>query len=38
MVVIYGKKNSQGIFPNLMKVAEVIPLYKGKERDLMVKL
>ena len=24
----------QGIFPDLMKTAEVIPLYKGKERDL----
>ena len=24
----------QGIFPDLMKKAEVIPLYKGKERDL----
>ena len=24
----------QGIFPNIMKKAEVIPLYKGKERDL----
>ena len=31
---IFNQSIAQGIFPNLMKVAEVIPLYKGKERDL----
>ena len=27
----------QGVFPNRMKLAEVIPLYKGKEHDLIIK-
>ena len=26
----------QGIFPDLMKITEVIPLYKGKEKDLSI--
>ena len=33
---IFNQSISQGIFPNLMKVAWVIPLCKGKERDLVV--
>ena len=33
---IFNQSILQGIFPNMMKVAEVIPLYKGNERDLVV--
>ena len=33
---IFNQSIIQGVFPNLMKVTEVIPLYKGKERDLVV--
>ena len=33
---IFNQSIIQGVFPNLMKIAEVIPLYKGKERDLVV--
>ena len=33
---IFNQSISQGIFPNMMKVAEVIPLYKGKERNLLL--
>ena len=31
---VFNVSLEQGIFPNIMKKAEVIPLYKGKERDL----
>ena len=31
---VFNMSLEQGIFPDLMKSAEVIPLYKGKERDL----
>ena len=31
---VFNMSLEQGIFPDLMKKAEVIPLYKGKERDL----
>ena len=32
LVEIFNESISQGIFPNTMKLAEVIPLHKGKER------
>ena len=31
---VFNMSLEQGIFPDIMKKAEVIPLYKGKERDL----
>ena len=31
--IIFNQLIAQGVFPNLMKVAEVIPLYKGKDHD-----
>ena len=31
---VFNMSLEQGIFPDLMKKAEVIPLYKGRERDL----
>ena len=30
---IFNQSIAQGIFPNAMKLAEVIPLYKGKDQD-----
>ena len=33
---IFNASLSEGIFPDKMKIAEVIPLYKGKEMDSMV--
>ena len=33
---IFNSSLSEGIFPNRMKIAEVIPLYKGKDMDLMI--
>ena len=32
--LIFNQSLQQGIFPDAMKIAEVIPLYKGKERDI----
>ena len=34
--IIFNQSISQGVFPDLMKMAEVVPLYKGKERDITV--
>ena len=34
--IIFNQSIISGCFPNLMKIAEVIPLYKGKEEDLIV--
>ena len=31
---VFNMSLEQGIFPDIMKKAEVIPLYKGRERDL----
>ena len=31
--IIINESMSSGVFPDLMKIAEVIPLYKGKARD-----
>ena len=33
---IFNQSIIQGVFPNLMKIAEVILLYKGREQDLVV--
>ena len=33
---IFNLSLESGIFPNIMKHAEVIPLYKGKEKDLSI--
>ena len=33
---IFNTSLSEGIFPDQMKMAEVIPLYKGKDMDLMI--
>ena len=31
--MIFNESLSQGIFPTCMKLAEVVPLYKGKDRN-----
>ena len=36
LIGIFNQSIIQGVFLNLMKIAEVIPLYKGKEQDLVV--
>ena len=33
LAIIFNQSISEGIYPNQMKLAEVIPLYKGKEND-----
>ena len=33
---IFNASLSEGTFPDWMKIAEVIPLYKGKDMDLMI--
>ena len=33
---IFNQSILQGVFPNCMKLAEVIPLYKGKEHELII--
>ena len=33
---IFNQSLTQGVFPDRMKLAEVIPLYKGKEHDLII--
>ena len=33
---IFNASLSEGTFPDRMKIAEVIPLYKGKDMDLMI--
>ena len=33
LMLIFNQSIATGCFPSQMKVAEVIPLYKGKERD-----
>ena len=32
-MVIFNQSILTGTFPDKMKIAEIIPLYKGKERD-----
>ena len=34
--LIFNQSIATGIFPDKMKIAEVIPLYKGKQRDLVI--
>ena len=34
--LIFNQSIATGVFPDKMKIAEVIPLYKGKQRDLMM--
>ena len=34
--IIFNQSISQGVFPSKMKLAEVIPLYKGKEHDIII--
>ena len=34
LCTIFNKLLNQGVFPNLMKLAKIIPLYKGRERDM----
>ena len=33
LCILINKSLESGVFPNLMKLAEVVPLYKGKSRD-----
>ena len=33
LMIIFNQSITQGIFPDIMKLADVIPLYKGKDRD-----
>ena len=34
--IIFNQSINQGVFPDLMKQAEVIPLYKGQQQDMVV--
>ena len=34
--IIFNQSIYQGVFPDKMKLAEIVPLYKGKEQDLVV--
>ena len=34
--LIFNQSIATGVFPDKMKIAEVIPLYKGKQRDYMI--
>ena len=34
--IIFNQSLNQGVFPDLMKCAEVIPLYKGQQQDLVI--
>ena len=34
LAILFNRSLQEGIFPNYMKLAEVVPLYKGKERNL----
>lgn len=36
LTFIFNQSIADGIFPELMKIAEIIPLYKGKESDQLV--
>ena len=36
LMIIFNQSMSTGTFPNLMKLAEVVLLYKGKEKDMVV--
>ena len=33
LVIVFNQSITQGIFPDIMKLADVIPLYKGKDKD-----
>ena len=33
LMIIFNQLITQGIFPDIMKLADVIPLYKGKDKD-----
>ena len=32
-MIVFNQSITQGIFPDIMKLADVIPLYKGKDKD-----
>ena len=34
--IIFSQSINQGVFPDLMKQAEIIPLYKGQQQDMVV--
>ena len=34
--IIFNQSISEGIYPDQMKIAEVIPLYKGKASDIVI--
>ena len=36
LTIIFNQSIISGHFPNMMKIAEIIPLYKGKEQDEVV--
>ena len=36
LTVIFNQSITDGIFPDQMKIAEILPLYKGKESDQLV--
>ena len=35
-MIVFNQSIIQGIFPDIMKLADVIPLYKGKDRDQVI--
>ena len=35
LTIVFNQSLESGVFPDLMKMVEVIPLYKGKEQDIM---
>ena len=36
LTIIFNQSITDGIFPDQMKIAEILPLYKGKESDQLV--
>ena len=36
LYIIFNQSIHQGVFPEQMKLAEVVPLYKGKEHDIVI--
>ena len=36
MTLIFNQSIQEGVFPERMKMAEIIPLYQGKKKDFIV--